>query len=106
MTSTQVSFLSFALAQQAASCTPPVAAEAAAPVVAHGLGVGSGGECTPLRARRSALVCKLRYFAPKRYRVLSFSPWGPTLYEFSSRAVAWNLAQRYHGRFVDLGAAA
>lgn len=36
MTSTQVS-----------SCTPPAANPDAAPVVAHGFGVGSGGECTP-----------------------------------------------------------
>lgn len=47
MTATQVSFAAFALAQQAASCTPPAAIPDAAPVVAHGLGVGGGGECTP-----------------------------------------------------------
>lgn len=104
MTSTQVSFATFALAQQAASCTPPAAIPDAAPVVAHGLGVGSGGECT-LRQRRLRLLCDRRWLQPARFVIVGHYPWGPEVYRWLSRAYAWNQAQRYGFTFVDLGAA-
>ena len=113
MTSTQVSFASFALAQQAATCPPPVAAHAAAPVVAHGLSAGDVGECTP-RPRFSALR-RARYarrrFHPRHLRKTYVTYWpgsweGPTAFFWYSRAHAFNCAQRYGMVFVDLGAAA
>ncbi len=74
MTSTQVSFLSFALAQQAASCTPPAAIPDAAPVVAHGLGVGGGGECSMPRVYASwLLTVKWRDGACRSFRYFSRS---------------------------------
>lgn len=105
MTSTQVSFAAFALAQQAASCTPPAAIPDAAPVVAHGLGVGSGGECS-LRERRRSLLRERRCDQPGRYVAVGHYPWGPEVYRWDSRAWAWNHAQRYGLTFVDLGATA
>lgn len=111
MTSTQVSFLSFALAQQAATCTPPAAIPDASPVVAHGLGVGSGGECIP---RASALRYRrvLRALAHPRFLVRSYgvcflgSEDALGLVRWSSRAQAFNYAGRYGGVFVDLGVSA
>lgn len=52
---TQVSFVAFALSRRRVDCTPSAAGDAA-PVVAHGLGVGSGGECTSPRVTTSYLV--------------------------------------------------
>lgn len=105
---TQVSFVVFALSRQRVDCTPS-AAEDAASVVAHGLGVCSGGECT-LRPRISDL-------RSKRYARLSSHPrflagtYGVyfgvlDLARFSSRARAFNFAKRYGFAFVDLGASA
>lgn len=113
MTSTQVSFAAFALAHQAASCTPPAAIPDAAPVVAHGLGVGSGGECTqrpPLSALRRARYT-FRRSHPRYLRPTYVTYWpgsceGPTAFFWYSRAHAFNCAQRYGIVFVDLGAAA
>lgn len=105
MVTTQLSFAAFALAQQAASCTPPAANPDAAPVVAHGLGVGSGGECT-LRERRLRLLSDRRWRQPARFVTVGHYSWGPEVSRWRNRAWAWNHAKRYGLTFVDLGAAA
>lgn len=113
MVTTQVSFSAFALAQQAASCTPPAAIPDAAPVVAHGLGVGSGGECTPrpcdsaLRYERWQRLRAHPAFLARRYAVYwPGSDDALCLIRWSSRAWAFNTAKRHGCVFVDLGAAA
>ena len=109
---TQVSFVVFALSRQCVDCTPS-AAEDAAPVVAHGLGVCSGGECT-LRPRISDLRFKrcARLSSHPRFLAGSYGVYFPCfdgvldLARFSSRARAFNFAKRYGFVFVDLGASA
>lgn len=110
MTSTQVSFSAFALAQQAASCTPPASTPMVPALVAQD---GSGGECTqrpPLSALRRARYA-FRRSHPRYLRPTYVTYWpdsceGPTAFFWYSRAHAFNCARRYGIVFVDLGAAA
>lgn len=110
MTATQVSFAAFALAPQAASCSPPAAIPGAAPVVAHGLGLGSGGECS-LRARRLRAVSD-RYLGAQRYQVTLSTARGSFVSLYHSRArahrsvVAWGRVPGATAVLVDLGASA
>lgn len=107
---TQVSFVVFALSRQCVDCTPS-AAEDAAPVVAHGLGVCSGGECT-LRPRFSELRLERyeRLSSHSRFLAGTYGVYFPCfdgveLARFSSRARAFNFAKRHGFVFVDLGVA-
>lgn len=109
MTSTQVSFSAFALVQQAVSCTPPAAIPDAAPVVAHGLGVGSGGECTGPVVTSSYLVAVVfPSGARAQYRFLT-----AVLAKKFARGFSVATVERVRGYMtfegwvrVDLGAAA
>ena len=107
----QVSFVAFALSRQRVDCTPS-AAEDAAPVVAHGLGVCSGGECT-LRSPVSDLRFKrcARLSSHPRFLAGSYGVYFPCfdgvldIARFSSRARAFYFSKRYSFAFVDLGVA-
>lgn len=58
-------------ATQVSVCPPPVAAHAAAPVVAHGLSGGDVGECTLVTFRRGIQVVEHRVFS---FDVFLFDP--------------------------------
>lgn len=117
MTSTQVSFSAFARSQRdlhdmlvarqksapALECTPPASTPVVPALVAQD---GSGGECTPLRARRMRLLVDRRWLQPPRFVTVAHSLWGPLVYRWTSRAYAWNQAQAHGYTFFDLGAAA
>ncbi len=110
MTSTQVSFSAFALAQQAASCTPPASTPVVPGLVAQD---GSGGECT----RRVSALRLARYErrrAHPRYLARTYVTHfpgldvGPAAVFWFSRAHAFDFARRCGSGvvFFDLGAAA
>lgn len=107
MTSTQVSFSAFALAQQAASCTPPASTPVVPGLVAQD---GSGGECT----RRVSALRLARYErrrAHPRYLARTYVTHfpgldvGPAAVFWFSRAHAFNFARRCGSGvvFFDLG---
>lgn len=108
MSATQLSFLEFALAQQAASeCTPP--AETSVPPLGAGLvaqlSVG-GGECArqsdfwvSRQGRYRALVAAraARFVGTYSPYGLSRGMHGPAIYGYSSRARAFNAARSIPG---------